>query len=111
MNVMRTLAEVCKMTGITRRAIQGYEKMGLVVAKEKNKYGHLLYGNEEIKRIEKIKLYQELGFKLREIKEIITAPDDIVKFELQQKVTFLETEVEAKRRVILQVKKIIEELP
>lgn len=111
MNTIKTLAEVCKMTGTTRRAIQGYEKMGLVVAKEKNKYGHLLYGNDEISRIERIKLYQELGFKLREIKEIITAPDDVLKFELQQKVIYLETEVEVKRKVILQVKKIIEELP
>lgn len=42
-------------------------------ASDKNKYGYLLYGESELKRIEKIKMYQEFGFKLKEIKEIIDA--------------------------------------
>ena len=38
-----TLQEVCKFTGVSRRAIQGYEKAGLVSATERNERGHLLY--------------------------------------------------------------------
>lgn len=33
----KTLREVCDLVGITRRAIQGYEKAGLVVPVGKNK--------------------------------------------------------------------------
>ena len=43
-----TLRELCENVGVTRRAIQGYEKMGLVKANETNKYGHLLYGEVEL---------------------------------------------------------------
>ena len=63
-----TLKEVCSSTGISRRAIQGYENVGLVRPYEKNKYGHLLYDQETVERIEKIRLYHQIGFKVKEIK-------------------------------------------
>jgi DNA-binding transcriptional MerR regulator len=74
MSEYKTLQEIYNTLGITRRAIQGYEEIGLVRASDKNKYGYLLYGESELKRIEKIKMYQEFGFKLKEIKEIIDVP-------------------------------------
>ena len=44
---MKKLNEVCRDTGVSRRAVQGYENAGLVRATAKNKYGHLLYGELE----------------------------------------------------------------
>lgn len=38
-----TLKEVCLLAKVSRRAIQGYEKAGLVSATGKNKRGYLLY--------------------------------------------------------------------
>ena len=66
MSEYKTLQEIHNTLGITRRAIQGYEEIGLVRASDKNKYGYLLYGECEVRRIEKIKMYQEFGFKLKE---------------------------------------------
>ena len=34
--------EICETLGVSRRALQGYEKAGLVTASGRNKYGHLL---------------------------------------------------------------------
>lgn len=65
----KTLREVCNMVGVARRAIQGYEKIGLVASVGKNKYGYLLYDEEAIEKIRTIKQYQEFGFKVKEIKE------------------------------------------
>lgn len=110
MDELKTLAEVCNITKVSRRAVQGYEEKGLVGAKEKNKYGHLLYDDEMIRRIERIKLYQQLGFKVREIQEIIDKPNDVLKSELMKKVILLEKDIKVKQWVILQVQKIIEEL-
>ena len=62
------LREICRMTGVTRRAIQSYEKEGLVMPCGKNKYGYLLYSSTTIDRIKEIKLYQERGFSHKEIK-------------------------------------------
>ncbi len=92
MNDCKTLRELCNIWGVTRRAVQGYEKAGLVSASEKNKYGHLLYDVKTQNRIASIKLYQQLGFKIKEIQEIIDAPSIVVKDELESKIIRLKEE-------------------
>lgn len=67
---MKTLQEVCNALKVSRRAVQGYEEAGLVKASDKNKYGYLLYDEEAQKRIERIRLYQQLGFRRKEIKDL-----------------------------------------
>ena len=37
MNGYRTLKEVCEMLGLSRRAVQGYEKAGLIRPSARNK--------------------------------------------------------------------------
>ena len=70
MNCM-TLREICETLGVSRRALQGYEKAGLVAATGRNKYGHLLYDDSAKLRIARIKFYQQLGFTIKEITAII----------------------------------------
>lgn len=85
MNCM-TLREICETLAISRRAIQGYEKAGLVVATGRNKYGYLLYDDAAKSRIEKIKFYQQLGFTIKEITIIIDAPNVVIKEALERQV-------------------------
>ena len=89
MESSKTLHELCDALGVTRRAVQGYEKEELVSATDKNKYGHLLYDEEAQKRIAQIKLYQQFGFKLKEIKELIDAPPNVVREALEQQISHL----------------------
>ena len=110
MSEYKTLQEIYNTLGITRRAIQGYEEIGLVRASDKNKYGYLLYGESEVKRIEKIKMYQEFGFKLKEIKELIDAPNPIVKAALERRVEKLKEERERLNTLISQAEALIKEL-
>ena len=60
-----TLREVCDAFGVSRRAVQGYEKSGLVSATSKNGRGHLLYDTSSQERIQKIKLFQKMGFAIK----------------------------------------------
>lgn len=53
-----TLREICETLGVSRRALQGYEKAGLVASTGRNKYGHLLYDEKARERIAEIKFYQ-----------------------------------------------------
>lgn len=69
-----TLREVCAKYKVTRRAVQGYEKAGIVKPTGKNKMGYLLYDTATQEKIGKIRMYQEMGFSIKEIKEIIDAP-------------------------------------
>lgn len=110
MSEYKTLQEIHNTLGITRRAIQGYEEIGLVRASDKNKYGYLLYGECEVRRIEKIKMYQEFGFKLKEIKYIIDAPNSIVKAALERRVEELKEERKKLNTLISQAEALIKEL-
>ncbi len=79
-----TLREIHEAFGISRRAIQGYEKAGLVQKTGKNERGHLLYDEEAQTRIKKIRLFQQMGFSICEIKDMIDAPDDMLKPIMKQ---------------------------
>lgn len=105
-----TLREICEHTGVSRRAIQGYEKAELVSAKGKNDRGYLMYGNKEEERIRLIKLLQQLGLSLSEIKQIIDQPKHILKEALEKRVEVL-TDKKAEIDVLIgKAYQLIEEL-
>lgn len=110
MSNLRTLQEICKLTAVSRRAVQGYEKAGLVSSVDRNKYGHLLYGETEYERIAKIKLYQELRFSIKEIKLLIDAPNHIVKEALEKQIVTLKEEKVKTEKLIKIAEAIISEL-
>lgn len=95
----KTLHEVCEIYGVSRRAIQGYEKAGLVSASGRNGRGYLLYDKKCQERIQQIKLYQQLGFKVKEIKNLLEVPEPERKKILEnsvEKSSFLLTRAEVK---------------
>lgn len=96
-----TLREICETLEVSRRAVQGYEKAGLVFATDRNKYGHLLYDETTMLRIARIKFYQQLGFSIKEIIDIIDAPNIQVK-------AALETQVEKLRKEEAEIRELIE---
>lgn len=104
------LREICELTGVTRRAVQGYEKEGLVKPSSKNKQGYLLYDQEAVVRIKEIKLFQERGFTLKEIKSFETLSREDYKFKLTQKVSELEKRQSQLEVVALQIQTIISTL-
>ena len=87
-----TLKVLCESVGVSRRSIQCYEKAGLMAPTDKNKYGHLLYDDQMLHRAKVIKFMQDLGFKLKEIKEIIDAPNHVIKEALEKRLQELEEE-------------------
>ena len=82
----KTLREVCNAVGVTRRAVQGYERAGLVSATCRNERGYLLYDEEALEKIKKIKLFREMGFSIREICELDHAPNYVLKVALEIRV-------------------------
>ena len=101
------LREICETLDISRRALQGYEKAGLVAATGRNKYGHLLYDETAKLRIEKIKFYQQLGFSLKEISSLIDAPDIVVKEALEKQVEKLKNERTEKDKLMKKANRMI----
>ena len=77
------LREVCNYIGVSRRAVQGYEKAGLVRASGKTDRGYLIYDEPAQNRIARILLFQKMGFSIKEIKEIIDGPNPVLKAALE----------------------------
>ena len=110
MQEMKTLHEVCDAIGVTRRAVQGYEKRGLVVPSGKNKYGYLLYDYRAQQRIALIKRYQRLGFKLKDIEELIDAPVYVVSEALKRQIIRLKEDSKEREEIINMAQKWIDDM-
>ena len=105
----RTLREIKEEYGISRRTIQGYEALGLVAPTGKTKMGYLLYDEKTVERIREIRFYQNAGFQVKQIKELIDAPADVKKNALCDQRKELMRKIEELTRLLERMKKIIEE--
>ncbi len=105
-----TLREIGNTFGVSRRAVQGYEKVGLISASGKNERGHLLYDEVSQERIRRIKLFQQMGFTVKEIRDIIDAPDDILKAVLENQAKKMKEQIDNMEIMIGEVYGLIKNL-
>lgn len=106
---IRTLREVCEVLGISRRTIQGYEELGLLVPSGKNERGWLLYDEACQERIKLLRFYQNAGFQGKEIIVLLAAEEAEQKLMLRKKRDRLKDEVREKERLIEEISRIVEE--
>lgn len=66
--------EVCKLTGLTKKAIEYYEKQGLIKP-IKSDNGYRNYSQEDIALLNEISLYRKLDISIKDIKVIIKSRD------------------------------------
>lgn len=86
---MRTVNEVSKLTGVSIRTLQYYDKIGLLKPTAYTESGYRLYDDTALERLEQILLFRELEFPLKEIKRIITSSDFDRSRALEQQITLL----------------------
>lgn len=72
---MMTVNEVSKLTGVTIRTLQYYDKIGLLHPTGYTEAGYRLYDDTALETLQQILLFRELEFPLKDVKKIITAPD------------------------------------
>jgi len=105
-----SLREVCAAAKVTRRVIQGYESAGLVSATGRDARGYLLYDEKALEKIRKIRLFQEMGFSIKEIVELADAPKELLKSALQKRVEELQKENDHINDMIHVAKQMIKSL-
>lgn len=72
---MKTVNEVSKLTGVSIRTLQYYDKIGLLKPDDYTQSGYRLYDDRALERLLQILLFKELEFSLKEIKGIVDASD------------------------------------
>lgn len=72
---MRTISQVAELTGISIRTLQYYDEIGLLKPSELTQSGYRLYNDDALQKLQQILFFKELGFKLKDIGEILQKPD------------------------------------
>ena len=66
--------EVAELVGISVRTLHHYDEIGLLTPDEITESGYRVYSDENLETLQQILFFKELGFPLKEIKEIIYRP-------------------------------------
>ena len=98
---MKTVNEVSRLTGVSVRALQYYDKIGLLRPTEYTDAGYRLYDDEALEKLQQIMLFRALEFPLKDIGIILNSPDfDRVK-ALEQQIELLTLKKEHLENLIL----------
>lgn len=103
---MMTVNEVSKLTGVSVRTLQYYDKIGLLPPTGYTAAGYRLYDDTALERMQQILLFRELEFPLKEIKAMIDAPDFDRDKALEQQIELLTMKKERLENLIDFARKI-----
>jgi len=79
-----TVEAVVKLLGITPRTLHYYEEVGLISPVSRTVGGHRLFSSATIARIEQIiRLKDDLGYSLQEIRQVLEAEQSLVDLRQQ----------------------------
>ena len=84
-----TVNEVSRITGLSVRTLQYYDKIGLLIPGGRTEAGYRLYDDTALERLQQIMLFRELEFPLKEIKAIMSDPHFDRRKALDQQIELL----------------------
>ena len=91
---MMTVHEVSRLTGVSIRTLQYYDRIGLLHPAEYTDAGYRLYDDTALEILQQILLFRELEFPLTDIQRIIQSPSFDRQKALDQQITLLELKKE-----------------
>jgi MerR family transcriptional regulator, thiopeptide resistance regulator len=68
-----TVGQVAALTQLTVRALHHYDAIGLVSPSFRSGAGYRLYGDVDLRRLQQVLVFRELGFSLDEVRTLIDA--------------------------------------
>jgi MerR family transcriptional regulator, copper efflux regulator len=71
------IGEVTDRVGLSTRTVRYYEEIGLVRPSERTAGGFRLYGEHDVRRLERAKQLKPLGFSLDDVREILDLIDRV----------------------------------
>lgn len=72
---LMTVNTVAKLTGITVRTLHYYDKIGLLSPSSVSDTKYRFYSEDDLEKLQQILFYKEVGFELKDIKEMMDTPD------------------------------------
>ena len=91
---MMIVNEVSRLTGVSIRTLQYYDKIGLLPPADYTEVGYRLYDDGTLQKLQIILLFRELEFPLNDIRRIIESPVFDREKALEQQIHILELKKE-----------------
>ena len=97
---MMTVHEVSRLSGVTIRALQYYDRIGLLRSTAVTEAGYRLYDDAALLTLQQILLFRELEFSLGDIKRILNDPNFDRDRAIEQQIRLLKLKRERLDRII-----------
>ncbi len=104
---MRTVKEVAKLTGVSVRALHHYDRIDLLKPTQVTDAGYRLYDDTALEKLYMILIFRELGLSLKEIADILHAPDYNRNRVLEKQIKFMQERVDKLQNRIALAKGIL----
>lgn len=92
--MMMTVHEVSRLTGVSIRTLQYYDRIGLLHPAGYTEAGYRLYDDAAMETLQQILLFRELEFPLKDIRQIISSPSFDRSRALEQQIELLQMKKE-----------------
>ncbi|MBR0139171.1 MAG: MerR family transcriptional regulator [Firmicutes bacterium] len=106
---MMTVREVSRTTGVSVRALQYYDSIGLLAPARVTEAGYRLYDGKSLEKLQQIMLFRELEFSLKDIKSIVNSPGFDREGALRQQIELLSLKKERLEGLIALAKRSLKE--
>ncbi|MBQ1530818.1 MAG: MerR family transcriptional regulator [Solobacterium sp.] len=107
---MKTVNEVCKAAGVTRKTLYYYDKIDLLKpVKRSGKQKAKLYSDSAVDTLKMIRQYQEAGLLLSEVRTILNQPEKTIEILLNAQKRLFEQKQMLSEQILLLTKLIEEE--
>ncbi len=104
---MRSVNEVSKLSGVSRRTLQYYDEIGLLPPSAVKESGYRQYDDESLRRLWSILFYKELGMSLDYIRLLLENPKEMEKEIIRQHKQILLEKQSGLQKMILSVDRIL----
>ena len=104
---MKSVNEVSKLSGVSRRTLQYYDEIGLLPPSAVKKSGYRQYDDESLQRLWSILFYKELGISLDDIRLLLENSKEMEKELIRQHKQILLEKQSQLQKLILSVDRIL----
>lgn len=102
--------EVAKLSGVSIRTLHHYDNIGLLTPPKDINNNYRIYRDSDLRKLQEILLYKEMGFSLKRIKELLSSSKHNRKSSLESQLVFLKNMISRYENLVLLVENSLNDI-
>jgi DNA-binding transcriptional MerR regulator len=103
-----SVSQIAQLAGVSVRTLHHYDQIGLLSPAQRSEAGYRRYGDDDLRRLQQVMFYRELGFALSDISDLVSDPDAEPAEHLRRQHALLAARLERTRRLVTAVETAME---